>query len=465
VRRKPVLDLHRLLERIGLGGIAGRFAVAMVAVAVGSVAIVVALTLYESEQRVRNPPADLAEARALFDEIRVREGLPADPDGIVVGFGSPPAPGPGGGEYGDSGGGRKGKRVGPRPLAQSGPTQPGPAGRVTWTAREAAAAARPQTDQFRSRLARMRGPLYDPRPWVTQTVLLGTLAAGAVAVVLALLLARRFARPVRAVSAAAARVAGGDLGARAPAPARGNDETASLARHFNAMAESLERQENERRHMIADIAHELRTPIAVMRARLEAIEDGVVPLGPEEVSRLQRQTALLARLVDDLRTLSLADAGRLSLERRRVDLAQIARSVATGFEARAAEAGVRVEVEAPAHLEASADPDRVSQVVSNLVDNAVRHTPRGGVVRVRLDPAGAEARLEVLDSGPGVPEAALPHVFDRFFRADEGRNRASGGSGLGLAIVRTLVDLHGGRVEAANHPDGGAVFRVTLPAT
>lgn len=300
---------------------------------------------------------------------------------------------------------------------------------------------------------------------LTRSVLVAVGAAVGLALGLAVLLARRFARPLEAVSAAAARVAGGDLSARAPVPHGGDQETLALAGNFNAMAAALERQEGERRAMVADIAHELRTPLTIMQARLEALQDGVVAFGPGEVERLHRQTRLLARLVEDLRTLSLADAGRLSLERQPVRLEALARDVVGRFEDRALRDAVRLELE-PGRSGSpvvQADPDRLAQVLSNLVDNALRHAPAGGWVRVRVEEEADAAALTVADSGPGVPDDSLARVFERFHRSDASRARASGGSGLGLAIVRTLVELHGGRVAVRNAPGAGAEFRVSLP--
>lgn len=296
-------------------------------------------------------------------------------------------------------------------------------------------------------------------------LLSGTLAV-VLAVALGLILSRMITRPIQRVSLAAARLAEGDLSVRVPvAPhlAEARDETAELARSFNAMADTLEKLEHERRAMIADIAHELRTPLTIMRGRLEALEDGLAPLSLEEVANLHQQTLLLARLVDDLRLLSLAEHGRLPFERRPADLSALVRRVAGDFEAQAQARAIRLSVSAPAALEAQVDADRLAQVLANLLDNALRHTPSAGTVEVSAMEEAGEVILSVCDSGPGFPEDVRERLFERFYRVEASRERSSGGSGLGLAIVKTLVGLHGGRVTARNRAEGGAELRVVLP--
>jgi two-component system, OmpR family, sensor histidine kinase BaeS len=288
-----------------------------------------------------------------------------------------------------------------------------------------------------------------------------------VGVIIALLVARRISRPLMNVSQTAARVARGDLSARAPiSRRRGGDETATLLRNFNAMADSLERLEGERRATSAAIAHELRTPLTILRGRLEAIRDDVITLDNKEISNLLSQTEVLSRLVTDLRTLSLADAGQISLERHTVDVRALVAQVVSSFEARAGDRGMKLEfVSDVPRLDAPIDSSRIIQVTSNLIENAIRYAPEGGFARITLNSNLAEAIITVRDSGAGIEADQLERVFDRFYRTDASRSRFTGGSGLGLAIVRTMVELHGGRITVRNHPEGGAEFEVRLPKT
>lgn len=285
--------------------------------------------------------------------------------------------------------------------------------------------------------------------------------------VLSFWLSWRVAGPVAAVAEAADRVTRGDLSARVRLPGRprgAQDELALLAERFNTMAETLARLEDERRRMVTDIAHELRTPVSIIQAQLDAFQDGIFVPDREEITSLVQETHLLARLIDDLRLLSLADVGRLDLDRRPTDLVALTQSVILSFEAEARNAGISLVLDhASAEVWREVDAVRMREVLHNLVGNALRHTPEGGRVSVTVFKGGGGTGLTVSDSGPGIPEGALDHIFNRFYRAEASRNRSTGGSGLGLAIVKTLVELHGGTVAAANGREGGAQFTVTLP--
>jgi signal transduction histidine kinase len=289
---------------------------------------------------------------------------------------------------------------------------------------------------------------------VNRSIFLAVLAAGAIALALGGLLFFQITAPVRDLKAAAYAIAGGDLQRRVTV--RSRDELGDLAQTFNLMAESLSRSETERRQMIADVAHELRTPISVMQANLEAMQDGVLPVDDEQIASLHEETELLARLVADLRLLSLAEAGQLKLERTEVDPVELVRKATERLRPKAEEKGVQLAVQPPASpLPAVlADTDRIGQVIGNLVSNALRYTPTGGTVTVEANVAKPDRRgpemvlMTVTDTGTGIPAAELPYIFDRFYRADKSRTRASGGSGLGLAIVRYLVEAHGGRAWA-----------------
>jgi signal transduction histidine kinase len=309
---------------------------------------------------------------------------------------------------------------------------------------------------FRSREASFRARLE-------QSLWLATLASAIFGILMALVFSRRIARPLQAVSNTANLLAVGKLEARVP-NLQGDDEVAVLGRNFNRMAQSLEQNEAERRNMIADIAHELRTPLTVMQGRLEAIQDGVTPLDMNEVDRLHRQTGYLARMVEDLRTLSLADGGKLALERIPRDLGLLIQEVASSFKVQASSKQIRLDLALPQQpLKLQADSFRLAQVVSNLISNAISYTPEGGVIRVEASKGEQSIWFTVSDTGPGIPEEALPKLFDRFYRAEASRSRQTGGSGLGLSIVKTLVELHGGKVEVRNRNGGGAEFKVSLP--
>lgn len=297
---------------------------------------------------------------------------------------------------------------------------------------------------------------------------LAVLASGA----LAWWLARGIARPIAAVGAAASRVGAGKLEARVEPPTGtfgAAAEVTELTAGFNRMAATLERNEVERKAMVADVAHELRTPITAMALRLEALRDGLVPFDAAEVERLVRQTALLHRLVEDLRTLSLADAGRLTLRRGAVDVGALVADACAAFAPVADAKGVRVAhpgdttAVGGAHALVDGDADRLRQVLTNLLDNAVRASPSGGTVRVATSSDGETVSVSVHDEGPGFAEGDLPDVFERFRQGESGRRDLRGHAGLGLAIVRALVGLHGGSVTARNRPEGGAEVTVRLP--
>ncbi len=303
---------------------------------------------------------------------------------------------------------------------------------------------------------------------------LGGLLSAVVAGLVAVWLARRLTRPLDVLATGAHRLAQGDLAHRVPED-RG-DEIGDLARAFNSLARSLQRNEELRRNMVGDIAHELRTPLAILRGQLEAAQEDAAALRPEVLLSLQDEVLRMTRLVNDLRELSLAEAGQLPLRKERLDLAALARAVVgvIGPEAERLAIDLRVE-EAAGVPPVEADPDRVKQVLLNLLTNALRHAGQDGRVTIDVVPGqgpgghGAEggpaAVVRVTDSGPGVPTEDLPHIFDRFYRADQARTRAAGGTGLGLAIVKGFVEAHGGAVGAENAPGGGACFWFSLPVS
>jgi signal transduction histidine kinase len=362
-------------------------------------------------------------------------------------------------------------------------------------------------------------------------VVAGSALAGALALLTALFAARRLIEPVGALTRAAQRLAGGER--HEPLPLPQERELAELALAFNRMATELDRQAELRRQLVADIAHELRTPLSVLRLQVEALQDGVEQPTPEVIASLGEEALLLTRLVDDLRLLSLADAGQLPLAPADLEPRAVLERAAAAAAPRARQQGVALTVEPGGPLpHVYADPQRLAQVLGNLIENALRYTPQGGTVTLGLTmsdrrpttadggrrsdgqplttndqrpvisepqqltnrvgqstkakgwglrrrraqgreehqsgPAapgapGAQVTFSVSDSGPGIAPEDLPHIFDRFYRADRARSRETGGSGLGLAIVQRLVEAHGGQIRAESSPGQGTTFRVSLP--
>jgi two-component system sensor histidine kinase BaeS len=296
-------------------------------------------------------------------------------------------------------------------------------------------------------------------------VLLWPVVGGALASVVLLLLATsRALSPLGALTQATRRLAAGNLASRVPVA--GAAELAELSTAFNGMADALERAESLRRQMVSDVAHELRTPLTNLRCRIEAIQDGLAPADEPGLRALHDETLLLSRLVEDLQLLSLAEAGRLPLERTEQDLRDIAAQAVAAVRPRAESVGVKLALADGAPVIANVDAARIGQILRNLLANAIVHTPAGGDVRVLAEARDGAAWLEVRDSGVGLTPDQQAHVFDRFWRADASRARDGGGagSGLGLAIVRQLVTLHGGAVSVESTPGAGARFRVALPA-
>jgi signal transduction histidine kinase len=284
------------------------------------------------------------------------------------------------------------------------------------------------------------------------------LLLGILAVVAAGMAVRRLTLPAGQLLEAAKRIEGGDYSARVPV--RGPSDLRSLARAFNAMSGRLEADEVRRRSVLADVAHELRTPLTIIRGQAEGIADGVYASEPEQMAPILAATRTLEVLVDDLRTLALADAGSLKLEREPVDVAVLVNETLDAFRTAASSAGVRLVEEVAADLPAvEGDAARLSRVVGNLVSNALRHTPPGGTVRIIGTAAPQGVRLTVRDDGEGMAADLQPRVFDRFVKGP-----SSSGSGLGLGIVRDVVEAHGGTVAIESTLGEGTAVHLTLPA-
>jgi two-component system OmpR family sensor kinase len=303
---------------------------------------------------------------------------------------------------------------------------------------------------------------------VNRALLLAGALAGVLGILLGLGLSRGLTAPLARLTAAARRIAGGDLGQRVPET--GSAEVAALGQAFNQMAADLEKAEELRRNLVADLAHELRTPLSVIQGNLRAILDGVYPLEQAEIATLYDETRLLNRLVDDLRQLALAEAGQLRLERQPVVPADLVNKATNAARVQAAAQGIALQVDLPEDLPlVDVDPQRIGQVLGNLLNNALTHTPSGGevVVTAKRCPElveGAresEVEISVRDTGEGIPSEDLSHIFERFYRA--GRARATGGTGLGLAIAKQLVEAHGGRIEVESEVGRGTRFAFTLP--
>lgn len=299
------------------------------------------------------------------------------------------------------------------------------------------------------------------------TTRLAGLSAGILAVTVAVtaFAATRLTKPLRALTAATQRMKTGEAAEPVTARSAGSaGEIRRLAEAFNDMAAHRKALEDQRQAMVSDVAHELRTPLSNIRGWLEAAEDGVVETDPELVSSLLEEALLLQHIVNDLQDLAAADAGTLRLHREPVHASDVVDQVAAAHQAGAEAAGVRLSATTLGDPCFTADPLRLRQAIGNLVSNAIRHTPEGGDVTISCRATLDAVEVEVADTGTGIEPDDLPHVFDRFWRADKSRTRSTGGSGLGLAIVRQLVEGHGGTVAARSTPGEGAVFTVRVPS-
>jgi signal transduction histidine kinase len=280
-----------------------------------------------------------------------------------------------------------------------------------------------------------------------------------VSLVVIQLLAHGMVLPLRQMVAATRAMANGDYSQRVTATAR--DEVGSLARSFNTMAAELGQAEQQRRELVANISHELRTPIAAVRARLENLADGIEELDKDAVTAMLKGTERLSKLVDQLLELSQFESGAIRLDRQAVKICEVIEDAVE--EICPVRPDVRVIAEVPGDLTGTADPERIHEVLTNLLTNAVRHSPFGAQVKVRGAPVPGGVRIEVCDEGPGVAAGDIDRIFDRFYRVDAARGSGAGGAGLGLAIARSIIELHGGSIWAEARLPGGCRFIVDLP--
>ncbi len=297
--------------------------------------------------------------------------------------------------------------------------------------------------------------------WLLTMAIIGGIGG----IIFGVLVSRTLTAPLSRLAAAARAIGARNLNQRVEAT--GSDEMIEVAHAFNDMATDLEQAEQLRRNLLADVAHELRTPLTVLQGNLRAILDGVYPLNENEMVHLYEHTRLLSRLVNDLHELAQAEAKQLSLNLQETDLAQLVQNTGDAFNPSAEAKGVTVRTDLPPNLPLiQVDAIRLSQVLHNLLANALRHTPESGVITIGAEPLSESICLTINDTGDGIAPEHLPYIFDRFYRPDSARSRDRGGAGLGLAIARAIVEAHGGQisVSSAGQPGQGSIFSIKLPA-
>lgn len=291
---------------------------------------------------------------------------------------------------------------------------------------------------------------------------IGGIGAAAASLLLGIVLSRTLTRPLHELTTATRAVAEGDLDQRVPV--RSKDELGELATSFNLMSAELTRSRDARRQMTADIAHELRTPISVILGHVDAVDEGVLPASPETFEVIREETGRLDRLIEDLRTLSRAEADELTLVPRLVHPETLLEQAIAAHRPLAHEKGLSIQLDVdPDVPEVEADPDRMAQVLGNILNNALRYSPEGGRIELRAARTSEGVEIRVQDHGPGLKPEDLTRVFDRFYRTDKSRQRDGGGSGLGLPIAKSIVEMHGGRIWAESEPGKGTCFVIRLP--
>jgi signal transduction histidine kinase len=298
--------------------------------------------------------------------------------------------------------------------------------------------------------------------FINRFLVLGAILAIILATIVTIILSRRIANPIKELTIAAKLLGQGDFSHRVKHSGKG--ETGELAQTFNSMADSLERAEMLRKNMVADVAHELRTPITHIRGQLEAIGDGLIKPDAHTFSSIYEESIILTRLIDDLQELTLAEAGKLKMARQAEDVPQLIDRIISNVRPIAEANGLLLSTALPDNLPFSdIDAQRIGQVLRILLDNAVAYTTEGGEIAVTARQINNFIEISVSDSGEGIPESDLPYIFERFYRADKSRTRTTGGQGLGLTIARRLVEAHGGKIEVQSELGKSSHFTFTIP--
>lgn len=293
-------------------------------------------------------------------------------------------------------------------------------------------------------------------------LLYSALSVSIVALLLGIFLSRTLTRPIRELTEATRAVAEGNLGLQVPL--RSKDEMGKLAEAFNTMSTDLARSTNARKQMTADIAHELRTPLSLIIGHAEAVHDEVLPPSKENFEIIRDEALRLEHLVNDLRTLSLADAGELSISSQPVSPQKLLNDLQATYQHIASQKNVKIQLDAASDIPMlNIDPGRMTQVLTNILDNALRHTPEGGWINLVAQKVQDGVELSIQDSGPGIESEAANRIFERFYRLDKSRTRDDGGSGLGLAIAKSIVQAHGGQIWAESVPGNGLTVTIKLP--
>ena len=313
-----------------------------------------------------------------------------------------------------------------------------------------------------ARIGSISGPLEENfLDSMRRALVFGGLAATLVALLLGVFLARTISRPIRELTGATQRMAAGELGIQVPVRTR--DEVGELATSFNLMSSDLAQSARSRRQLTADIAHDLRTPLSVILGYTEALADDKLSGTPETYDVMHKEAQHLSHLIEDLRLLSLADTGELPLNCRPIEPLELLQRAAAAHQPQAVKKNIDLVVDAQDLPEINVDPERLAQVLNNLVSNALRHTPENGRITLAASALESTVQLTVADTGAGIPDDELPFIFNRFYRGDQAR-RQNGESGLGLAIAKSIVEAHGGTISADSTPGAGTTFTITLPA-